>query len=74
MRCHNTSALDKQFGGLVQKRRKSTANALELRLSCTNPYQYTLISVHQPPPPPKKSYICPESVSKPEISQNLVVL
>ena len=29
-----------QFDGLVQERRNSIANALELRLSCTNPLNY----------------------------------
>ena len=28
------------FDGLVQERRNSIANALELRLSCTNPSYY----------------------------------
>ena len=32
------------LNGLVQKRRNSIANALELRLSCTNPSTWTLYS------------------------------
>ena len=30
------------FDGLVQERRNSIANALELRLSCTNPSMWTM--------------------------------
>ena len=68
MRCHNTFALDKQFDELVQEISKPIANAMELRISCTNPCKYKLIFVHQPTPsPPEKSDICPEFVSKPEI-------
>ena len=32
-----------QIDGLVQERRNSIANALELRLSCTNPSKYRSI-------------------------------
>ena len=31
------------FYGLVQERRNSIANALELRLSCTNPSIYVIV-------------------------------
>ena len=31
----NSTCLEPHFDGLVQKRRNSIANALELRLSCT---------------------------------------
>ena len=33
---------DDYFDGLVQERRNSIANALELRLSCTNPSIYEM--------------------------------
>ena len=34
-----------QIDGLVQKRRNSIANTLELRLSCTNPSKYGIVTV-----------------------------
>ena len=37
---HNINNVIHQIDGLVQKRRNSSANALELRLSCTNPSKY----------------------------------
>ena len=33
-----------QFDGLVQERRNSIANALELRLSCTNPSNWYVLT------------------------------
>ena len=36
------------IGGLVQERRNSIADALELRLSCTNPSTCPLVSIRQP--------------------------
>ena len=38
-----TLAFTDHIDGLVQERRNSTANALELRLSCTNPSMYRVI-------------------------------
>ena len=39
---------DRYIDGLVQERRKSIANALELRLSCTNPIDiYSLYIVFE---------------------------
>ena len=35
--CNSTSITKRQINGLVQERRNSIANALELRLSCRNP-------------------------------------
>ena len=35
---------DPHIDGLTQKRRNSIANALELRLSCTNPLIYASVS------------------------------
>ena len=37
------NAYDAQVDGLMQARRNSNANALELRLSCTNPVKWFLI-------------------------------
>ena len=36
-----------QIDGLMQKRRNSTANALELRLTCTNSSRYSLIHIRR---------------------------
>ena len=35
-----------QIDGLVQERRNSIANALELRLSCTNPSKFNPMVTH----------------------------
>ena len=37
-----------QTDGIVQERRNSIANALELRLSCTNPSKWYLIHISRP--------------------------
>ena len=34
--------MKRQVIGLVQERRNSTANAMELHLSCTNPSEYKI--------------------------------
>ena len=36
-----------QIDGLMQERRNSTANGLELCLSCTNPSRYSLIHIYE---------------------------
>ena len=39
--CMKNKIIYKQYiGGLVQEKRNSNANALELRLSCANPSMY----------------------------------
>ena len=40
---HALSSMLVYFNGLVQERRNSIANALELRLSCTNPLIESLV-------------------------------
>ena len=42
--CWGPQAFISQMGGSVQERRSSTANALELRLSCTNPSKWFMSS------------------------------
>ena len=38
--CYGTYRINEYIDGLVQERRNSIANELELRLSCTNPSLY----------------------------------
>ena len=50
-KCHNNMLLDSSYlhiDGLVQERRNSSALAMELRLSCTNPsiYKHLIMTVH----------------------------
>ena len=39
MTTHKENMYKKQVDGLVQERRNSIANALELHISCTNPWK-----------------------------------